>query len=110
MKDRWSIDGVNSPIQIKNGKHNEDTPDNRDQEYQEYGDNYDPNKATPEPEYYTPSADFAQDCKEIPKMIPGASREFDNENPSTQQEQKSSPEIVEETTRKNSLEKQAVKK
>ena len=109
MKDRWSIAGDYSPIQIKKGQHNEDTDDNFKQDYL---DNYNPNKAgtTAEPEYYTPSADFDQDCKDMPKMRPGASREFDNVNPPTQQEQNSSPEGHKETTRKYPLEKQEVKK
>ena len=100
MKDRWSLAGDTSLhyiVKMKNGKHDEDTRDNTNQDY---GDNYNPNNAgtTPEPEYYTPSADFEQDCKDIPKMIPGASREFENVNPST--EQKSTPEIVQRDDQK----------
>ena len=66
-------------------------------------DNYNPNNAgtTPEPEYYTPSAEFEKDCKDLPKMIPGASREFYNVNPSTEEEKKSppEPEITKKETR-----------
>ena len=108
MKDRWSIAGDKSPIQIKNGKHKEDiTHDNIKQDYL---DDYNPNKAgtTPEPEYYTPSADFEKDCKDMPKMISGASREFDSVNPSKQQKQKSTTETVKETARKYSYGKQQV--
>ena len=74
-------------------------------------DNYNPNNAgtTAEPEYYTPSAESEKDCKDLPKMIPGASREFYNENPSTQQEKMTSPVIAEKETRRSLLEKQAVK-
>lgn len=105
MKDRWSIAAVGDNslhyiVQIKNDKPNEDT--HHDNTNQDYFDNYNPNNAetTAEPEYYTPSADFEQDCKDIPKMIPGASREFENVNPSTEQEQKSSPEIVKRDDKK----------
>ena len=91
----------------------EDIHDNGNQDYL---DNYNPNNAgtTPEPEYYTPSAESEKDCKDLPKIIPGASREFYNVNPSTQQEKKpekkTSPVIAEKETRRSLLEKQAVKK
>ena len=52
-----------------------------------YNQDYSNNAGTTaEPEYFTPAARSETDCKDLPKMIPGASKEFDNVKPSTQLE------------------------